>query len=511
MKVYKNLLLVLILSVIGANLLFSQIIRPDTSKLKIPRIPPIEELRQDINYILDNPDLAGATISILVQSLENGEIIFKREESKNCIPASLMKLITTSSALYYLGTDYKYKTQLYLDGTLQPNGEFIGNIIIRGSGDPSISDLFMEDPIGLFEDWAWKIDSIGIRSIKGNLIADHSFFDENYYPPGWSWDDFLNPYSAQVSALSVFDNKIKITAKAGDSIDKPAKIFIFPENNYVQVINNINTVRSDIPTRITKYREPHTNIIELAGSISLDTSKNPKSYELELTIDNPPRFFLTLLKEALLRRNIKVRGNLIDVNQLYDRINYNELNLIHEHISPSLNAIIANINKHSHNLGAELLLKTIAKEKGGDGSFRTGIDFVKKFCSKIGIDPERMNIVDGSGLSRYNLISSKYIVNLLSYMYRSTHSDIFINSLAEPNKPGTLTRRMTRSLAENKVKAKTGTLNNISNLAGYIWTRDDEPFAFCIMIMNFTSPISSAENLQDLICMRLASFTRKKE
>ncbi len=511
MKIYKHLLIIFVFLGIITNQIYSQVIRPDTSKFKIPRIPPIEELRQDINYILDNPDLSGATVSILIQSIENGEIIYRREESKNCIPASLTKLLTTSSALYYLGGDYQYKTQLYLDGVLKQNGEFIGNLIIRGSGDPSISDLYMADPMSVFEDWAWKIDSIGIRSIKGNLIADHNFFDENYYPPGWCWDDFLNPYSAQVSALSSFDNKIRITVKSGDSINKQAKIFVYPENNYVQIINNINTVRPDVSTLISKYREPHTNIIELTGSISLDTSKNPKSYELEITIDNPPRFFLNLFKEALLRRNIKVRGNLIDVNQLYERINYGELNLICEHLSPPLKTIVAKINKHSHNLGAELLLKTIAKEKAGEGSFNTGIYFTKNFCSKIGIDPERMNIVDGSGLSRYNIISSKYIVTLLSYIYRSSFSDIFINSLAEPSKPGTLARRMTRSLAENKVKAKTATLNNISNLAGYIWTRDDEPLAFCIMILNFTTTLSSVENLQDLICMRLASFSRKKD
>ncbi len=279
----------------------------------------------------------------------------------------------------------------------------------------------------------------------------------------------------------------------------------------MQIINNVNTVYKEFSRGIVKYREPQTNIIELSGAIVFDTSKKNSSIEVEVTIDNAPLYFINFLKEALIRRNIRFRGILTDVNQLFDRINYNELIPLCEYISPPLDDIITKINKHSHNLGAELLLKTIAKEKVGEGSFYVGINYVKKFCSRIGIDPERISIVDGSGLSRYNLLSAKSVVSLLSYIYRSAESEILIKSLAEPNKAGTLARRMSRSFAENRVKAKTGTLNNISNLAGYVWTRDDEPLAFCIMIMNFTAPISSAENLQDLICMRLASFTRKKE
>jgi D-alanyl-D-alanine carboxypeptidase/D-alanyl-D-alanine-endopeptidase (penicillin-binding protein 4) len=158
-----------------------------------------------------------------------------------------------------------------------------------------------------------------------------------------------------------------------------------------------------------------------------------------------------------------------------------------------------------------MLLKTLGKEMSGEGSTEKGIEYVKRFAAKIGMDPENMAIVDGSGLSRYNMISPDYIVTLLSRNRRLGDSMQYQKTLAVPGKPGTLARRMTKTHAETRTFGKTGTLNNVSNLAAYVISRDDEVFAVSIMVMNFITPSSIAENLQDLICMRLASFSRKRE
>ena len=207
--------------------------------------------------------------------------------------------------------------------------------------------------------------------------------------------------------------------------------------------------------------------------------------------------------------NIRFRGALLDIDDWNEKINYAELEPVCLHQSPPLSEIISVINKRSHNLAAEMLLKTIGKESLGVGSFIKGIEQVKKFAVKVGINPENISIVDGSGLSRYNLSSPVYQVALLSSMYRSRNREIFMKSLTVPGSEGTLKRRMTRSRAEKSIRAKTGSMNNVSTISGYVTTRDNEVLAFSIMIMNYTQPESLAHNLQDLICMRLASFTRK--
>lgn len=477
---------------------------------EIPKLSPQQELQNDIRAIVDNPDFSNAFIGICVQSLENGDYLYRRNDTKNFIPASLQKILTTSAALEYLGKDFRYKTKLYLDGNLSSNGEFKGNLIIKGAGDPTFNEYFYENPAEIIEEFISKLDSTGIRAIRGNIIGDDYYFDEQYYAPGWAWDDFIYSYSPQVNSISIYDNKIDLTIIPADSIGKPARILIYPDNSYIQVINNIKTVSIAQTTQIEPVREQNTNIIELKGNIPIDTSKQKENLKISVTIDNPTLFFLNLFKDALNRHQLRFRGALFDISDWNETIDYSSLNPLFIHESHPLSDIIYLTNKVSHNLSADMLLKNIAKITTGTGSFAKGIEQVKKFISTKGINPENISIVDGSGLSRYNLISPNYIVTLLSAMHHSEMRAIFLNSFAVPGGLGTLGNRLTGSLAEKSVKAKTGTMNNVSNICGYITTRDREALAFCIMLNNFTVPQSLARNLQDLICMRLASFSRKR-
>ncbi|MBM2815809.1 MAG: D-alanyl-D-alanine carboxypeptidase/D-alanyl-D-alanine-endopeptidase [Ignavibacteria bacterium] len=470
---------------------------------------PLKELARDIESILDNSDFSNSHIGISIQSLETGEYFFRLNESKNFIPASTDKLITTAAALEYLGKDFHFITNLFLDGTLQENGEFFGNIIIRGSGDPTISKSFNNEPTDIIDAWIKKMDSAGIKSLRGNIIGDDKYFDKNYYAPGWAWDDMAYPYSAQVNALAINDNTVDIFIQNGDSISHPAKIKISPENSYIRIINNIRTVTAQESAEISHFRESRTNIIELNGKIPLDTAKSSDITKYSVTVENPTGFFLNIFKERLEQHQIRFRGALLEASEFNEKIDYSKLTELCSYESKPLSEIIAIINKTSHNLASEMLLKTIGKETLGKGSFLKGIEQIKRFLTKNGIFTENVIFIDGSGLSRYNQFSPRYQVGFLSVMFRSNFKDIFIQSLAEPGQKGTLNRRMTRTRAEKNVHAKTGTMNNVSNLCGYVTTRDGETLAISIMMMGFTVPQTLAANLQDLICMRLASFSRK--
>jgi len=466
---------------------------------------PLVELQQDLSNLINNPDFSNAIVGVSIISLELGEIIFQHNETKNFLPASTQKLLTSAAALHYLGEEFRFSTRLYLDGNLQSNGEFIGNIIIRGTGDPSLSDLFSNNPLAIFERWAYLLDSIGIRSIRGNIIGDDRYFDNQQYGYGWAFDDFIYPYSPQISALSVNNNKVDIFIEPADSAGKLSKITIEPENSFINIINNITTISDgDIP-QVYHYREYGSNIIELYGGVKLN-AKN--KIRISTTIDNPTLFFLHLFKNSLERNQIRFRGALLSASDWNERLNYSALLPISEYFSPNLKEIVSVLNKTSNNLIGESLFKTIGKEQTGRGSFAAGTEILNKYCIRIGIAPENLRIADGSGLSRHNLISPRYQTQLLSSVYRNPYFKTFYNSLAQPSKDGTMKNRLSNTLAQNKLRAKTGSLNAVSTLCGYIQSNDDELFAFSIMIMNHTVASSVAHNLQDLMAMRLASFSR---
>lgn len=470
---------------------------------------PLAELKTDIESLITNPDLLGATIGVSVYSLDKNKYIFNHNADHNFIPASTQKILTSLAALHYLGKDFRFNTNFYLDGLLEPSGMFKGNIIIRGNGDPSLNKYFYKDPYEYIDNFIKELDSIGINSIRGNIIGFDRYFDNTYYPQGWAWDDMVYPYSAQVNALAFNGNKIDLIIEQGDSIGHPAKLSMYPDNTYIRTLNYVRTVPKDVLTEITFDRGINTNLLEIFGSIAYD-SLNPSKEILSVSIDNPTIFILNVLQQRLKVYNIQFKGALIDVDDINESIDIYRLEPVYEHNSPPLIDIINVAHKFSDNLTSEMILKTIGKENTGEGSFLAGIEYIKKYLSLIGIPPEKVSYVDGSGLSRQNFISPKYQVSILNKVYRSDDiKDQFIESLAVPGENGTLERRMKNSRAEKNVFAKTGSMNNVSTLCGYVRTRDGEMLAFSIMLMNFTAPLNTANNLQDLICMRLASFSRK--
>lgn len=508
----KNRILILVFLFVSLNSNLFAFDKTDTLKLKdSSKINlPLKQLKIDIDDIIENPDFSNGITGILVQSLETGEIISKKNNNTNFIPASTQKIITTSAALEILGQDYKYSTKFFLDGQTSINGEFKGNIIIKGYGDPTLSNNFYENPYIMFDEFINVLDSLGIKSIKGNIIGDDSYFDNVYYGNGWAWNDMNFAYSAQVSALSFMDNKVDIVIEQGDSIGANTKFNVIPENKYVRIINNVKTVAKQDVVEISALRDAINNIIVLNGNIGFDSTKKEKQVT-SVTIDNPTLFLLSILKDRIEKHNIRFRGALLDIDDWNEKPVYYKLKLVKQFDSPPLIKIVEEINKNSNNLLAEILLKTIAKEGSGIGSFEKGIEIVKKHLSKNGVSPDNIEYTDGSGLSRLNLISPANQVSILTSIFRSNMKDAFIKSLATPNEEGTLKRRMTQSRAEKNVFAKTGSMENVNAICGYVITRDKEYLAFSIMQNNFTVPGSLARNLQDLILMRLAAFSRKNK
>ncbi len=493
---------ILLILILLCNVSFAQVFQnKNFGRMSSSRL---SEFWQQMDDIFNDPNFSNANWGVLIKSLETGEYFYKRNEDKLFIPASNLKLFTTAAGLFILNSNYRFYTNIFIKGKI--DGSVLkGDLVIQGAGDPTISGRFHNGNIyKVFEDWADSLITKDIDEITGNIIGDDNLFDDNGYGIGWSREHESYWYSAPTSAISFNENSIDLTIKPG-LLNEAAIITSEPKINYATIINKVNTVEKDLPAKIDFFRERGTNIITVFGQIPIE-SEDKKMFA---TINNPTQYAMVVLKNILERKGIKVRGYAADIDNENLTLDYAYLKFLFSYDSPVLLDIIKAINKDSNNFYAEQLLKVIGLEEDNFGSIETGVEAIKDVLNEIGINSENMILADGSGLSRLNLVTPRQIVSLLSYIYKSEHFKDFYNSLPIAGVEGTLATRLTKSKAAKNVHAKTGYSDGVRSLSGYVLTADEEPIVFSIIVNNYIVPASLADNLQDLVCLRLANFTRK--
>ncbi|MEI7812821.1 MAG: D-alanyl-D-alanine carboxypeptidase/D-alanyl-D-alanine-endopeptidase [Ignavibacteria bacterium] len=464
----------------------------------------VGEFWQQLEDIFSDPNFSNSYWGVVVKSLETGEYLYKRNEDKLFIPASSLKLFTTSAGLVLLGRNYRFKTYLYANGTIEGSA-LRGDLIIQGAGDPTISGRFNHgDLYKVYNDWADTLLAKGIEEIKGNIIGDDKYFEDNNYGAGWAADYESQWYATPTSALSLNENCVNINVLPTES-GKNALVSIYPDTKYVTIINKVITSPKGSVAELDVYRDRGTNIITVFGKIPAESEQ----MKVFCTVTNPTQYSVIVLKDVLKKKGIIVTGYAADNSDENMNLDYSKMGRILTHYSAPLSEITRVINKNSYNFYAEQLLKTIGLEKRGFGSVENGVEAIKKLLKEIGINSENMIIADGSGLSRLNLVTPRQIVALLNYMYKNPVFSAFYQSLPLAGVDGSLALRMTRSKAENNVRAKTGYLGGVRSMCGYVHTADNEPVCFAIIVNNFLVPATLADNIQDLVCLRLANFSRK--
>lgn len=464
----------------------------------------VQEFWNQMDDIFNDPNFSNANWGVLIQSLETGEYLYKRNENKLFMPASNLKLFTSSAGLVLLGDDYKFTTNIFKRGRMD-GSTLIGDLVVQGRGDPAISGRFYDnDILKVFNNWADTLLEQGIDEITGNIIGDDNEFDDKGLGEGWEWDYESDWYAAQSSAISFNDNCIEVTVTP-DPKTNQVKVDINPNTKYAVLVNKVSMVENDSTTSIDVYRERGTNIITIFGSIR--KSESPR--KLFVTVNNPTQYTMVVLKEVLESKGIIIGGFAIDIDDLSSPIENDELTWLFVHLSPNLREIVKVINKNSQNFFTEQLMKTIGLEKENYGSIENGLNACNPVFQEMGIIPENMNIVDGSGLSRLNLVTPKQIISVLNFMYQHKYYLPFYNSLPIAGIDGSLANRMKGTKAENNVRAKTGYIGAVRSLSGYVNTGDNEPVAFSMIANNFIIPLKLAENIQDLVCIRLANLKRK--
>jgi serine-type D-Ala-D-Ala carboxypeptidase/endopeptidase (penicillin-binding protein 4) len=462
----------------------------------------LKNLRRDLDKIFSDARFANAQWGVEVYSLDRSEMLYDKNSLQLNIPASNNKILTVAAALMQLGPDYRFKTQVWTDGTVF-DGILKGDLIVAGFGDPSSSTRFApKDPFRAFRIWATNLKQKGIHAIDGNILGDGASFEETAYGQGWAWDDLAEGYAAPVSALQFNENVIGLEMTPGLKAGEFASIRTSPLAKYLTVDNRLVTKAAGSPTHIEMERGGRGEEITIRGILS----ENSVALNRNVAVQFPIRYYLSALKQVLAEEGIDVSR--CDIKE-WKNVRSQSSSLLWTEWSPPLSELMGPLLKMSLNLATETLARVLGMERRGEGSFSKGKEVVAEVLDQIGIHKESYSYSDASGLSRMNLVSADALVRTLKRLYQSPHFSIFYDALPIAGVDGTLSARMKGTQAGNNVHAKTGTLTHISALSGYVRTADKEMLAFSMIANNFLLAKEEAEQLQDKALVQLARFSRK--
>jgi serine-type D-Ala-D-Ala carboxypeptidase/endopeptidase (penicillin-binding protein 4) len=462
----------------------------------------LKEFQKKIDDLIFSNDFFGSTIpSIEIYDLTADLSLYKLNEKLLLNPASNEKIFTSAAAILYLGEDYKFITSLYYDGEIK-DSILYGNLYIKGGCDP----LYSPEDLNQFIN---RIKSVGIKKIDGNLCADISMKDSLFWGNGWMWDDDPSSDAPYLSALNINENTIQVKVITSAIGEKPL-ISIYPQTKYVNIINNAITTNYHDSEKVKVTRDwiNRKNIITVNGKFQNNTYPLKDTLKESINIFNPENYFLTLFSEKLDSSGVKISGN-----KLTSPLPLHAVNLI-DFYRP-LDTVITKMNKESDNLCAEMLLYALAEKYfGKPASAVNGVKLIDSLIAQTPpimgeqeYNPEDYSFADGSGVSRYNLVSAELILSLLKYIYSNIQLfEKIYNSFPVSGVDGTLKDRMKNSLAENNIHAKTGTLSGISCLSGYARSFNSHIIAFAILFQNYVNGKSYARDIQDKICNILADY-----
>ena len=387
-------------------------------------------------------------MGILVANPESGDTLFSRNAGKLFMPASNQKIITGSVALALLGPDYRYKTAFVSRGAVR-DSVLDGDLIVIGRGDPTVSNRAQQ---GNAITWMMRVaDSLaarGIKRVSGALVRGGNAFPDSIYGYGWEWDDLTTDSGAPIDELLYNEGMTKVAAR-------------------------------------------------IAGR---DTT-------VEVATRTPGRTYLEAFASALAARGIVVARGVSDSTADIVAPRTDTLFVVS---SPPLREILKYLEKPSQNQIAEILLRTIGLERTGVGSADSGAAVVSRQLIAWGAERDGFVIYDGSGLSRHDLLSPETIVRTLVVIQRDTSFQVFYDALPVAGVDGTLRTRMVGTRAAGNMHAKTGTLQFVRSLSGYITDADGDRLVFSLLHNHFTVPVDSVSKFQNEVGALLANFRGRR-
>ena len=427
-------------------------------------------------------DLQHALYSFCIMEAANGKIVKEYNSEMSLIPASTLKIVTTSAALGILGKDFTYKTNyniLYNSASVDKATET--QLVVEGCGDPSFnSSYFYSNDSLFFLPLVHKLQSKNIKNISS--IYTYTTYFDNSIPSSWIWGDIGNYFGAGANSLSYKDNKFSLFYNSGESKTIAKLISVKPNylSDKITITSHVLSLGSGDEAYV--YGDPDTYIRKVSGTIP----PNKTNYEIEAQMPEPAVYFKTELKKELSNYALTSKTG-FNSTLIKETDTTFKSQLIYTHTSPKLDKIVFYTNTKSNNHYAESLLKTVGAIKSKkQGTTENGIDAVKNYWQARGVDISGLHMVDGSGLSRANTLTTKIQATILSKIYRDTVMyNAFNASLPIAGKNGSMTNLCKGTFAENNMRAKTGYINRARGYCGYVKTKSGKELSFSVLFNNY--------------------------
>jgi D-alanyl-D-alanine carboxypeptidase/D-alanyl-D-alanine-endopeptidase (penicillin-binding protein 4) len=421
-------------------------------------------LAERLRHLLDDPPFDRALWGIAIVD-PSGRLVFERNGDRLFVPASNAKLVVSAVATALLPPDFRFRTSVYVSGAVR-DSVITGDLVLYGRGDPSLSNRSYPDRLSAFAMLADSLHAVGLRRVAGDLIGDASYFDSVTIHPSWESYDLSWWYAAPVSALAFNDNSVDF--RISPTIPGAAPRITFePDLGMVQFSNVARTVPVDSPRTMDFRRLPGTNVIRAEGDVPADA----RPWSENVSVNDGAAWAAAAFRRALTDAGISVTGL---TRTTYDpgataaaRANAP----LAELRSPPLHDLLEPILRVSHNWYAEMLLKTLGRELRGVGSWDSGLAVERRFLrDSMKVDTTQFNLADGSGLSHWNLVTPRALVQLLLAMSEHPRFKNFREALPLAGSTGTLRGRYRANGLAGRVRAKTGSIANVNTLSGYLET-----------------------------------------
>jgi D-alanyl-D-alanine carboxypeptidase/D-alanyl-D-alanine-endopeptidase (penicillin-binding protein 4) len=461
--------------------------RAAPKKAAPPPLAPVGRTFEERLASLVNSGVArGSQASIQIVELESGRVVAERNPRMPVAPASNMKLFTTAAAIDLLKPSFEVTTGVYVRGQVDPAGTLNGDVRFVGRGDPTIGGRFHDgSATAVIQDWAADLKAAGIKTVNGNLIFEHGYFDLDYIHPTWPADQLTAWYEAPIAAFSMQEGCIEVRVLPSRNGER-CVVQLEPPTSYVTVENSCRTGRG-YPF-ITRHRGSNNVIVR--GGVPARSGRT----EVFITVENPVHYFAAVTNETLQRAGIRIQGQIV----LTARDGRPDWRLVTKHSTP-LSILVYVINKKSQNHYAEQVLKMIGAELRKEGSWAAGNAEVKEWLTtKIGVPASEFTPADGSGMSRDNRASANAFIALLRYMWKSPWREEFVSSLPYTGDPDSkFGNRLRKPPFARQVYAKTGYISGVIGLSGYVHSQSGKVYAFSFLFNRYNTGVFAVYNLQD--------------
>jgi D-alanyl-D-alanine carboxypeptidase/D-alanyl-D-alanine-endopeptidase (penicillin-binding protein 4) len=410
----------------------------------------------------NDSQLSNALSSLYVINAKSGEVVFDKNSTAGLATASTLKVVTAATAYELLGKDFRYETKFGYVGTIK-NKSLLGNFYLKSSGDPTLGS------------WRWKMTSdtevmTGIISaIKKLNIAgfndvtiDNKGWDSEAIPDGWIWQDIGNYYGAGASGFNWRENQFDVVMRSGKNIGDPVTIVKTVPQSPVPLVSMVRSAAKGTGDNSYVYYP----LTDVTGIVRGTIPVNETSFTISASNPVPDNTFTSLFIQNLSKSGMK---------QIHYETRSPDTTIVFTHYSPPLDSIIYWFLKKSINLYGEALAKTFAYQKNGFGETDKGVQLVKNFWKEKGIAPTELNIVDGSGLSPLNRVTTHAQVMILKYAKSQPWFDGYYYAFPE----------------YNGMTMKSGTINGVKGFCGYQKSRDGNEYIFSFLVNNYNGSASA--------------------